>query len=34
MWVDDIFNSRGVNVAIGNIDYDGSVLVNGDVTEK
>ncbi len=34
MWVDDIFNSKGVNVGSGNIDYDGSVLVNGDVTEK
>lgn len=34
MWFDDIFNSKDVNVASGNIDYDGSVLVNGDVTEK
>ena len=34
MWVDDIFNCKGVNVGSGNIDYDGSVLVNGDVTEK
>jgi hypothetical protein len=34
MWVDDVFNCKGVNVGTGNIDYDGSVLVNGDVTEK
>lgn len=34
MWVDDIFICKGVNVGSGNIDYDGSVLVNGDVTEK
>jgi uncharacterized protein (DUF342 family) len=34
MWVDDIFICKGVNVGTGNVDYDGSVLVNGDVTEK
>ncbi|WP_289030099.1 FapA family protein [uncultured Paraglaciecola sp.] len=34
MWVDDIFTCKGVNVGTGNVDYDGSVLVNGDVTEK
>jgi uncharacterized protein (DUF342 family) len=34
MWVDDIFTCKGVNVGSGNINYDGSVLVNGDVTEK
>jgi uncharacterized protein (DUF342 family) len=34
MWVDDIFSCKGVNVGTGNVDYDGSVLVNGDVTEK
>ncbi|MBU3002727.1 DUF342 domain-containing protein [Paraglaciecola arctica] len=34
MWVDDIFICKGVNVGSGNVDYDGSVLVNGDVTEK
>lgn len=34
MWVDDIFICKGVNVGSGNINYDGSVLVNGDVTEK
>lgn len=34
MWVDDTFICKGVNVGTGNINYDGSVLVNGDVTEK
>lgn len=34
MWVDDTFICKGVNVGSGNIDYDGAVLVNGDVTEK
>lgn len=34
MWVDDIFTCKGVNVGTGNVNYDGSVLVNGDVTEK
>ncbi|MGS2720083.1 DUF342 domain-containing protein [Paraglaciecola aestuariivivens] len=34
MWVDDIFICKGVNVGTGNVNYDGSVLVNGDVTEK
>ncbi|WP_299071853.1 DUF342 domain-containing protein [uncultured Paraglaciecola sp.] len=34
MWVDNVFSCKGVNVGTGNVDYDGSVLVNGDVTEK
>lgn len=34
MWVDSIYSCKGVNVGSGNINYDGSVLVNGDVTEK
>lgn len=34
MWVDDTFISKGVNVGTGNINYDGAVLVNGDVTEN
>jgi uncharacterized protein len=34
MWVDDTFICKGVNVGTGNINYDGAVLVNGDVTEK
>ncbi|MEP2600810.1 MAG: FapA family protein [Paraglaciecola sp.] len=34
MWVDDIYTCKGVNVGTGNVNYDGSVLVNGDVTEK
>jgi uncharacterized protein (DUF342 family) len=34
MWVDDVFVCKGVNVGSGNVDYDGSVIVNGDVTEK
>jgi uncharacterized protein (DUF342 family) len=34
MWVDNIFTCKGVNVGCGNVNYDGSVLVNGDVTEK
>ncbi|KXI30826.1 DUF342 domain-containing protein [Paraglaciecola hydrolytica] len=34
MWVDDTFISKGVNVGSGNVNYDGAVLVNGDVTEK
>ena len=34
MWVDDVFISRGVNVGSGNINYDGAVVVNGDVSEK
>jgi uncharacterized protein (DUF342 family) len=34
MWVDNIFMCKGVNVGSGNVNYDGSVLVNGDVTEK
>lgn len=34
MWVDDTFICNGVNVGTGHINYDGAVLVNGDVTEK
>lgn len=34
MWVDDVFICKGVNVSTGNIRYDGSVIVNGDVAEK
>lgn len=34
MWVDETFICNGVNVGTGNINYDGAVLVNGDVTEK
>ena len=34
MWVDDVLSCKDVNVGSGNIDYDGSVLVNGDVTEN
>jgi uncharacterized protein (DUF342 family) len=34
MWVDNIYTCKGVNVGSGNVNYAGSVLVNGDVTEK
>lgn len=34
MQVDDTFICNGVNVGTGHINYDGSVLVNGDVTEQ
>ena len=34
MWVDNVFTCTGVNVGSGNVDYNGSVIVNGDVTEK
>lgn len=34
MWVDDTYICKGVNVGSGNVNYDGAVLVNGDVTEK
>ena len=34
MWVDDVFICNGVNVGTGIVNYNGSVLVNGDVTEK
>ncbi len=34
MWVDDTFICKGVNVGTGNVEYDGAVLVNGDVTEN
>jgi uncharacterized protein (DUF342 family) len=32
--VDDTFVAKGVNVGTGNIDYQGAVIVNGDVTEN
>lgn len=32
--VDDVFMTKGVNVATGNIKYGGAVIVNGDITEK
>lgn len=34
MSVDDTFQTKGVNVGTGNINYDGAVIVNGDVTES
>lgn len=34
MQVDDTFICPGVNVGTGHINYEGSVLVNGDVTER
>jgi uncharacterized protein (DUF342 family) len=34
MNVDNTFQSKGVNVGTGNINYDGAVIVNGDVTES
>lgn len=34
MSVDDTFQTKGVNVGTGNINYEGAVLVNGDVTES
>lgn len=34
MWVDETFICSGVNIGTGNVDYDGAVIVNGDVTEK
>jgi uncharacterized protein (DUF342 family) len=34
MWVDNIFTCKGVNVGSGNVNYNGSVIVNGDVAEK
>ncbi len=34
MNVDDTFQTKGVNVGTGNIDYEGAVIVNGDVTES
>lgn len=32
--VDNVFTTKGVNVATGNVKFDGSVIVKGDVTEK
>jgi uncharacterized protein (DUF342 family) len=32
--VDNVFVSKGVNVATGNINFDGSIIINGDITEK
>ncbi|NVK55367.1 MAG: DUF342 domain-containing protein [Alteromonadaceae bacterium] len=34
MTVDDTFICQGVNVGTGHVTYEGSVLVNGDVTEN
>jgi uncharacterized protein (DUF342 family) len=34
IWIDDVFTCTGVNIATGNVNYDGAVVVNGDVTEK
>lgn len=34
MNIDDTFICNGVNVGSGHVNYDGAVLVNGDVTEK
>ena len=34
MSVDNIYACEGVNIGSGNINYDGSVLVSGDVNEK
>ncbi|MCW8108741.1 FapA family protein [Alteromonas ponticola] len=34
MNIDDTYICNGVNVGTGHINYDGAVLVNGDVTEK
>lgn len=34
MQVDDTFICTGVNVGSGHVNYEGAVLVNGDVTEK
>lgn len=34
MWVDDTYICKGVNVGTGNVNYNGAVLVNGDITEK
>lgn len=34
MQVDDTFICPGVNVGTGHVNYEGSVLVNGDVTEN
>ncbi len=34
MNIDDTFICSGVNVGSGHVNYEGAVLVNGDVTEK
>ncbi len=34
IWVDDTYMCKGVNVGTGNVEYDGAVIVNGDVTEN
>ena len=34
MNIDDTFICNGVNVGTGHVNYEGAVLVNGDVTEK
>ncbi|MDF2177583.1 FapA family protein [Aliiglaciecola sp. CAU 1673] len=34
MTVDQTYICKGVNVGTGNVNYEGAVIVNGDVTEK
>ncbi|MFC4699500.1 DUF342 domain-containing protein [Glaciecola siphonariae] len=34
MTIDDTFVTKGVNVGTGNVNYEGAVIVNGDVTEN
>lgn len=34
MSIDDTYVAKGVNVGTGNIQYEGAVIVNGDVTEN
>jgi uncharacterized protein (DUF342 family) len=34
MNIDDTYVVKGVNVGTGNVNYDGAVIVNGDVTEN
>ena len=34
VYIDNVFQTKGVNVATGNINFDGSIVVNGDITEK
>lgn len=32
--VEDVFTSPGCNVSTGNINYDGDIIINGDVSEQ
>lgn len=32
--IDDVFSTKGVSVGTGNIDFNGAVVVNGDVADK